>query len=113
VYKCLHETGQAYLADELSHSSEFVCCHTLHLVSLLNFLYVELGYPHISNCVFLVASPRVWNRLPSYVTTVSSDNNFKTQFHFSSLTLFVTFLTICEVPVPSRISDTIIVRYFY
>jgi len=35
VYKWLHEGGPAYLADELSHSSDFESRHRLRLASSL------------------------------------------------------------------------------
>jgi len=38
VYKCLHETGPAYLADVLSHSSDFVSSRRLHSAPSLNLI---------------------------------------------------------------------------
>jgi len=38
VYKCLHETGPAYLADELSHTSDFESRRRLRSVLSLNLI---------------------------------------------------------------------------
>jgi len=38
VYKCLHGTGPAYLADELSHSSDFESRRRLRSASSLNLI---------------------------------------------------------------------------
>jgi len=52
VYKSLHETGSAYLADEISHSSDFESRRRLRSTSSLN-LFVGIDYQHMVIVRFL------------------------------------------------------------
>jgi len=77
VYKCLHGTVPAYLADELCHSSEFVRHHRLHSASSLNLIVYRTRLSTYGDRAFSVAGPRVWNSIQPHVTSASSVNIFK------------------------------------
>jgi len=79
VYKCLHGTGPAYLADELRHSSEFVSSRRLRSASSLNLIVRQTRLSTYGDRAFSVAGPRVWNSLSPHVTSALSVNIFKTR----------------------------------
>jgi len=79
VYKCLHGTGPAYLADELSHASDFVSRRKLRSASSLNLIVRRTRLSTYGDRAFPVAGPRVWNSLPPHVTSASSVNIFKSR----------------------------------
>ena len=74
VYKCQHGTGPAYLADELSHSSDFANRRKLRSSSSLNLIVRQTRHSTYGDRAFPVAGPRVWNSLPRHVTSASSVN---------------------------------------
>jgi len=74
VYKCLHGTCPAYLADELRHSSEFVSRRRLRSASSLNLIVRRTRLSTYGDCSFSVSGPRVWNSLPPHVTSPSPVN---------------------------------------
>jgi len=80
VHKCLHETGPAYLADELSNSSDFESQCRLRLASSLNLIARCTRSSIYRDRAFLVAGPRLWNffSLPSIL---------RSQLTFSKLAL--------------------------
>ena len=72
MYKWLHGTGPAYLADELSHSSDFANRRKLRSASSLNLIVRRTRLSTYGDRAFPVAGPRVWNSLPPHVTSASS-----------------------------------------
>jgi len=72
VYKCMHGTGRAYLADELRHSSEFMSRRILRSASSLNLIVRRTMLSTYGDRAFSVAGPRVWNSLSPHVTSAST-----------------------------------------
>ena len=70
----MHGTGPAYLADELSHSSDFVNRRRLRSASSFNLIVRRTRLSTYGDRAFSVAGPRVWNNLPPHVTSASSVN---------------------------------------
>jgi len=80
VYKCLYETGPTYLADELSHSSNFESRRRLRSALSLNLIVRRTRLSTYGDRAFPVAGPRLWNSLPPHVKSMSSVNILKTLF---------------------------------
>jgi len=55
VYKCLHGSGPAYLADELRHSSEFVSRRRLRSASSLSLIVRRTRLSTYGDRAYLVA----------------------------------------------------------
>ena len=57
VYKCLHGTGPAYLADELSHASDFVNRRKLRSALSLNLIVRRTRLSTYGDRAFPIAGP--------------------------------------------------------
>ena len=79
VFKCSNGTASAYLADELSHSSDFVNRRWLHSASSSRLIVRRTRLSTYGDRAFSVAGPRVWNSLPHRVTSAPSVSIFKSR----------------------------------
>ena len=79
VFKCLNGTAPAYLAEELSHSSDFVNRRRLRSASSSGLIVRRIRLSRCGDRAFSVTGPRVWNSLLHHVTSASSISVFKSR----------------------------------
>ena len=99
VFKCLNGTAPAYLADELSHPSDFVNRRRLRSASSSRLIVRRTRLSTYGDRVFSVAglvSGTVF-RIMSLLHLQSVFSKAVSR-HFYSLVLFLIFLTLCKVP---------------
>jgi len=71
-YRCLHSTAPLYLADELCKVADINSRRRLRSASTLTLVVPPMRHSDIGDRAFPVAASRVWNSLPSSVTSSTS-----------------------------------------
>ena len=79
VYNCRHGTAPSYLADELHQSAEQEARRRLRSASTASLDVRRTRLSTIGDRAFPVAAARVWNGLPSFVTSASSLSVFRSR----------------------------------
>lgn len=77
VYRCQHEIGPSYLAAELHRVADVESRRRLRSASTTALVVPHTTHPTIGDRAFPVAAARVWNTLPSFVTSSSSLATFR------------------------------------
>jgi len=77
VFRCLHGTAPAYLADELRRVTDSDSGRRLRSVSTSALVILPTHRMTIGDRAFPVAVARVWNALPSFVTDSVTVATFK------------------------------------
>jgi len=72
VYRCLHGTAPPYLADELCSVADMPARQRLRSASTASLNVPVARHSTMGDRSFCVAATRVWNSLPSVVTSASS-----------------------------------------
>jgi len=72
VYRCLHGTGPAYLADSLHLAADVDSHRRLRSADGLTLLVPATRRSTLGDCAFTVAGARAWSALPSSVRTARS-----------------------------------------
>jgi len=77
MYRCLHSTVLPYLADELYRVVDIDLRRCLRLASTLTLVVPPMLHSTIGDCIFSVVASRIWNSLPSSVTSSTSLSAFR------------------------------------
>jgi len=79
VYRCLNGLAPSYLADEFRRVSDMASRQRLRSASTANLDVPRFQRSTLGGRAFPVAATRVWNNLPSHVTSSSSLSTFKSK----------------------------------
>jgi len=77
VFRCLHGTAPPYLANELCRVSDIDARRRLSSASTSALVTPSWRHSTIGDRAFFVATPRIWNSLPSSVTASETLGIFK------------------------------------